>query len=491
MLTVAELVAHPELRLRAEALPDPGLGVRWVAASELTDPTPFLEGGEVLLTTGLDTRGWRREWRPYVARLRAAGVAALGLGVGLTHRRIPAPLVSACRAEGLNLFEVPREGTFVAVSRAAAALLERDQEATARRVVDLQRRLVQAALRSDDREALLRRLADAVDGAASVHDRDGACRLGPVGPRAAALDPDVVAAEVARIRPRGNRAAASIVAGGTSIVVQPLGVGPRPEGFVAVCVPGRFGEAQRSAAATGVALLSLAEQRRVDRRTTDRRLRARALELLVGADPHAARIVLAARTGGGPGEVTLPARIRLLRAVGDHDALEDALQGVEPRELAAVVGDELWVVTLETRADRVGGRLVDAGLRVGVGSPGPVEDAAASHRAAGEALASTSAGVPLVRWDDVVATGAAALVDPDRAAAFARSFLAPLAGDAELLTTLGVFVNVHGSRLKVAEELGVHRNTVRNRLAAIEAALGRSLDDPQVRFSAWLALQAA
>ena len=41
----------------------------------------------------------------------------------------------------------------------------------------------------------------------------------------------------------------------------------------------------------------------------------------------------------------------------------------------------------------------------------------------------------------------------------------------------------------VAEELGLHRNTVRNRLEAIEAVLPGKLDDPQTRVSAWIALQ--
>jgi hypothetical protein len=53
-----------------------------VATSELADPTPYLEGGEVLLTTGLETGDWRAEWRPYVERLAAVGVAELELGHG-------------------------------------------------------------------------------------------------------------------------------------------------------------------------------------------------------------------------------------------------------------------------------------------------------------------------------------------------------------------------------------------------------------------------
>ena len=53
--------------------------VRWVHISELADPTPFLSGGELLLTTGmaLDTAKAQRE---YVARLADHGLAGLGYG---------------------------------------------------------------------------------------------------------------------------------------------------------------------------------------------------------------------------------------------------------------------------------------------------------------------------------------------------------------------------------------------------------------------------
>ena len=62
MVSVGTVLAQNELALHAVHVPAPDLDVRWVATSELLDPAPFLEGGEVLLTTGLETRGWRREW---------------------------------------------------------------------------------------------------------------------------------------------------------------------------------------------------------------------------------------------------------------------------------------------------------------------------------------------------------------------------------------------------------------------------------------------
>src|SRR4051794_20986850 len=97
MVTVRDVLDQSSLHLRVLELPRPEAEVRWVAVSELADPAPFLEGGEVLLTTGLDTRRWRPEWKDYVGRLADAGVVALGLAVGLTHDRAPDALVDACR----------------------------------------------------------------------------------------------------------------------------------------------------------------------------------------------------------------------------------------------------------------------------------------------------------------------------------------------------------------------------------------------------------
>jgi len=92
--TVTEL---PGLGLTLLAGPDGrDRPVRWVAVSELEDPTPFLEGGEILLTTGMrlpvDQPGVLVD---YVDRLVDAGVAALGIGIGLTHDACPPGLVQA------------------------------------------------------------------------------------------------------------------------------------------------------------------------------------------------------------------------------------------------------------------------------------------------------------------------------------------------------------------------------------------------------------
>ena len=137
------------------------------------------------------------------------------------------------------------------------------------------------------------------------------------------------------------------------------------------------------------------------------------------------------------------------------------------------------------RLDRLlAGRGVRAGLG-GVVGPGEVER---SHLEAGYAL-ERAAGPGLQAWTEVKHQGVLSLVAPDRLAAFARELLAPL-HDAGVVPTLEVFLRRHGSVAATAEELGVHRNTVRNRLATAERLLGRSLDDAATRMDLWAALQA-
>ncbi|MER7245544.1 PucR family transcriptional regulator [Kribbella sp. NPDC000426] len=483
---MADLLAVPELALAPVHLSPADAEVRWVATSELVDPTPYLEGGEVLLTTGLETTGWGDEWQEYVERLVGAGVAALGLGVGLTHEQTPEPLRAACEDLGFNLFEVPRRTTFVAISRTAATMIEAARGSLARRALDAQRVLTRAALEVDDEATLVRRLAALVSGAATIVTRDGEPTDGPFGSRTTDLVLDDVRSVVERIQAQGLRAAASSSSVTGSTIVRPLGVRSRPEAWLAVFVPGLSSDADRLAIATAASLLSLSLERRHERRATDRQLRLRAVELLLAGDVRTARIVLEATAVTGP---KLPDDVRLLRARGTREETADALALLEDRRILATILDGELLAVLQARADDVPDQLAILGLQVGVGRAMPLEQSTISYDAAGHALAATGRTTPVRTWDDLVDTGVIALLGTDRATAFASSYLAPLAGDPILLETLATFLRHHGSRGDTATELGVHRNTVRNRITHIETLLTTSFDDPQSRVNAWIALQ--
>ncbi|WP_020384934.1 PucR family transcriptional regulator [Kribbella catacumbae] len=475
MVDIALILRQRELGLRAVHLPRADRELRWVATSELEDPGPFLEGGELLLTTGLATKGWRSQWPAYVERLVEAGVAGLALGVGLTHSRVPAALVRACEQHGLNLIEVPRATAFVAVSRAAARLIEKRDAADARLALESQRQLTTAAMQVDASWAVAERLARLLDATSLLLSPDGQPVVGPLGPRQVPTDLEAVRVELARIRPQGLRAASTFSDRQGTTLLAPVGLRGRPLQYLCVTVAGRLTTASRAAVTTAVALLGLVAEQERDRLDTRRRLWRKVHELLAHGDLEAAGLL-----GEASAAPTLPRRVSVLRVSGPLDALEDALAELERDELlAAMVDGEVWVAASPGLAVRRAEELAAHGLRIGVGD---------SHGTAARALARTSDAQRVVRWERLVRAGAVGLLDPEVATAFAGSFLGSL--DDAQVETLASFLRQHGSRLKVAEELGLHRNTVRNRLQQIEDALGRSLDDPDTRASGWLALQA-
>jgi purine catabolism regulator len=115
VLTVQGLVEEMGLDLIAgrEGAAAP---IRWVHASELPDPTPWLSGGELILTTGMQL-GTPETQRALVERLASHHVAGLGFGTGFDHDEVPEPLLEEARAAGFPVFEVPYELPFIAITR--------------------------------------------------------------------------------------------------------------------------------------------------------------------------------------------------------------------------------------------------------------------------------------------------------------------------------------------------------------------------------------
>ena len=88
MLTLRTLVDEMGLELASgeDAADAP---VRWVHITELPDPTPWLSGGELILTTGLQLKSEKRQ-REFVRRLEDHHLAGLGFGTGFDHDELPA-----------------------------------------------------------------------------------------------------------------------------------------------------------------------------------------------------------------------------------------------------------------------------------------------------------------------------------------------------------------------------------------------------------------
>ena len=114
MLTISSLVGDCGLEL-AVGTDEAERPIRWVHISEIEDPTPWLSGGELLLTTGIQLTGAARQ-RRFVARLAERDVAGLGLGTGFEHKRLPKALVDEASKRDMPVFEVPYEMPFIAIT---------------------------------------------------------------------------------------------------------------------------------------------------------------------------------------------------------------------------------------------------------------------------------------------------------------------------------------------------------------------------------------
>jgi PucR family transcriptional regulator, purine catabolism regulatory protein len=120
-LTVESLIEELGLEL-ATGHESATAHVRWVHSTELPDPTPWLRGGELLLTTGVQLTEPKVQ-RGLIERLADHHIAGLGFGTGFTHRRLPAALVTAARRRAFPVFEVPYELPFIAITERAFAQL--------------------------------------------------------------------------------------------------------------------------------------------------------------------------------------------------------------------------------------------------------------------------------------------------------------------------------------------------------------------------------
>jgi purine catabolism regulator len=509
-LTLASLVQHSALKLVVRAGADHlDTPVRWAHVSELTDPVPYMEGGELLLTTAMTLDAEDGEaMRRYVRRLARAGVVGVGFAVGVNHDEIPEALLEAAREEGLPLLEVPRRTPFLAISKAVSAALAADQYRAVTAGFEVQRELTRAAL-AEGPDAVVARLAAHVDGWAALYDASGAVLTAApdwAARRAARLTPDVE-----RLRERA--APASAVVGGTDdrVELQSLGTGRRVRGALAVGTGAPLGTAERYAVHSAIALLTLTTERSRSLQAAEQRLGAAVLRMMLAGQPDHARTVAGDLYGG---LLDAPFRLLIAEAAGDPDqaaepplaVLADALEAAAARTGEAVLtvpeGEDRLVVLAEdggavvTACDAYAAREAgDAGAVIGLSAPaGPIA-AATAYKQAEQALSvARRRGRALVEHEELAAGSLLPLLADDAVRAFADGMLRALyehdaTGRGDLVASVRAWLSRHGQWDAAAADLGVHRHTLRYRMRRVEEILGRSLDDPDVRMELWLALK--
>jgi purine catabolism regulator len=536
MLTVRELLDGLDVQLHTgEAAID--LPVRWVHISELEDPTPWLSGGELLLTTGLQLTSVQRQ-REFIARLADHQLAGLGFGVGFGHQRVPAELVRAAAEREFPVFEVPYEVPFIAVTEAAFTQLVNEQYAVLRRAIAAHERLERVVLSERGLDALAGTLAALIGAAVLVFDARGE----PLVQRAfrRAVEPDVLAglrAELAdRLRRREARAFLPTHAEHANrSLALPVSADGAPGGGP--------GGSERVAEAWLVAIKDSEPLSDFDRLTLHQAVTIVALELLRGrvagdTERRLAGDVLAAIVDGDLRGLELARRLEpfglsdgvaaiVVQRPGDgrgspapiEDALSAALREEATPGLVATTGSltcaliagqqEQELFELAAGISRRVGDALGAGLRVGVGRPVATGEAHRSFheaRCAVEALALGMAseqnghgnanGSPrLATYKDLGSFQLLLSLQEDEALKlFCDSILGPIEASeghygGELMRSLEAFIEENGQWERAARRLYCHRHTLRYRIKRVEDLTGRSLSTARDRIEFWLALR--
>lgn len=491
--TLDDLISDRSLGLRP-VCPSADLDreISWAHSSELADPTRYLDGGELLLTTGLPIRATEPD--AYAGRLAAHGLAGLGFGVGLGWSTIPAALAEACERVRLPLLEVPERTPFIAITKAVSAALAVDAYAQVVRSDDAQRALTAAAARGTT--GVLRTLAELLDAWALIVDATHVVRH--AAPRGAGRRAAGLRAETRRVLARRGTTSLTISGDDGHVVLQTVRLPGR--GVLAVGRSTPFSPADTQVVGSAVSVLTLLHARGTAVARAERDLRAALLELMLTA-PGAGADGIAERLWGRPPGAGAHA-IALRRRDGRTDGLLDALEGRDRRPpFAAARGDAVVVLAEPGETDALL-RAAATWPDVHVGVSDPVPGSAAGRTPVGQAVdqavhaldAARRRHLPVVRFGELAGAGLHELVPAGDAAGFAESLLRPLVRHdehrrGELVESVRAWLTHHGQWDPAATALGVHRHTLRTRIDKAARLLDRDLDSPGVRAELWFALQ--
>lgn len=511
MLPLRDLLRELELEVVAGAA---GLDVplRWVHISELEDPTPWLSGGELLLTTGLGLGGADAQ-RAYVQRLAAHGLAGLGFGTGFSHAQVPEALREAAEELDFPLFEVPYETPFIAITERAFSQLVNEQYAVLRRALSAHERLEQVVLSERGLEGVASALGTMIGGPALILDARGEV-LAVRGK----FDPAPVVRELReRLRSgvrRGYSPAAEGFPAGALALPVSRGDATLPEAWlIAARESGPLNELDRLTLHQAVTIVALELLRRRVVDDTERRLAGDVLSALVAGDLAGAELARRLEPFGvrERAAVLVLAPPRGARAVAE-EALTRAVREEAGGGLVAGTGkflcallpagddDELFALATRLLA-RVEGEARTT-LPAGAGrcvAPSELRRGFHEARCALEArtLAVNGSGPAggIATYRDLGSFQLLlSLQDDDALRLFCDSILAPIedsegAYGGELMRSLEAFIECNGQWERAAKALFCHRHTLRYRIRRVEELTGRSLDSARDRIDFWLALR--
>ena len=517
-------------------------------ASEVPNIAAMLQGGELLLSTGMGIGAGAREQRRFVAELAERGIAALAIELGTAMRTVPPALIEAAEEEGLCLIAFHREVRFVEITEVVHRELIDQGGELLRRGEELHKRFTALMLGGAHVPDILRELSVFVRNPV-ILERSG---------QGVAYHARYVADDETVLGAWGSYQRNLVAAPEAISERVPMGRGDSWGRLVALAVDSPLEAQDRVAVERAVGLIALAMMRESEEEGLAARRRG---DFLAGLGGHPrgrqrnrraggrtrlrpARRGAAAggdgpplpprRRGRGPGLGRAPLGPRGgAGAPRDPGDLPGRASTASPCSCwrspapASASGSPTWSRRSPRdarRRRRCGGAVADrrsgasararrrpgrcpirhGGQRLAVPTIA-VGAACAGWPEVGRALAAAVEALPAAAtlepraWHDVTVASTDrflfALRDSPDLRGFAEQRLRPLIerdrrSRGDLLATLAAYCDNCGRKADTAAELRIKRQTLYHRLHRIEEALGADLDDGETRLALHLALRA-
>nr|WP_243736159.1 PucR family transcriptional regulator [Leucobacter luti] len=492
----------PELGLTPVYSP-PGASplIRWAHVTELLDPSPWLLGNELLLTTGISLVEDPNEWDAYCKRLKDADVSAIGLSTGqsLPHRSVPEQLTAAAERHEVALVHVPHDTLMQSVVQEVSNALNKAQNQDLMRSLSLQRQLSEAASSPEGLQRIVNVLSQVLNFQVVVlddrlrslarSDADAESRIEPIRDQLKS-----------RLRD-GLRWSISEGGAHESLVVLPLGTAGRLSGILTVVAHNQLAVHDRATIGLVASLLGILLERRYASQNHQRMIESQLLDhlitkrkTLVEAHRYFAEVQI---------DVTRT-HVLCTSAIEDRIVCDsfiiEVLEFCDEVLVTDMGGDErlfLLIGAHESLAQRLEPLIVSTGIGpAGLSEQRKLDDL---HESVAQArfVRSVAESRDVSLLERIDAGGYRALMMLSTAEVrhqFADAVLAPIdavdsATGSDLFATIQVYVSSLGNHAATADALGVHRHTVRARLARVTQLLGRDLTRPENFLELWMAVE--
>lgn len=501
-MTVRRLAQNGDLGLTfAAGRAHGGRVITWAHPIELADPAPYLSGGELVMTTGMNVGSTHEEQFNYCSRLSAVGVAALAFDTGTLHPCVPQGIIRAGNELGLPVLAVPACTPFIAITRAVIDEVTADQLRAIQRVVDQQQVMARQTFRNGV-PGVVTALSRALSATTVVFSTDGDVLA------AAGVDVDRVAAtwRGSLGEDRGRRQQGSptrVTADGDHYyMLQALRATQTLRGHLVVQTKGPISPPERVLVSHAVSLVSIELAKPARVLDAERRLRtALTRTLLAAKTPIDGSVLL--YFGFAPDDAIA---VLILSNTGPALAAEHHAQRVlesrpspylltaEKNELLAIVRAddhaELSVQLRQTLSAKLC-RPVGGGISV----PCTLQNLAL-HANQARAAARSARSDEIREFAELRVFGIILGNRSQSELELLAAHLVPLETHdrrfkgAALVDSLATYLSHNAHIENTAASLGIHRHTLRSRLAKIGELLHAELSTADARAELWLALKA-